>query len=76
MGLHYETKDATALPRKCLIKRNLFEEGSKKPVIRTDNGPQCNQVGYSEIIGIGMIGFFSPSFYVLNKLYEKSKIED
>ncbi|WP_156876061.1 IS3 family transposase [Clostridium kluyveri] len=40
MGLHCEAKDATALLRKCLIRRNLFEEGSKKPVIRTDNGPQ------------------------------------
>ncbi|MFL0198209.1 hypothetical protein ACJDU8_21990 [Clostridium sp. WILCCON 0269] len=33
-------KDATALLKKYLIKRNLFEEGYKKPVIRTDNGPQ------------------------------------
>ena len=40
MGLHCEAKDATALLRKCLIRRNLFEEGAKKPVIRTDNGPQ------------------------------------
>ena len=40
MGLHCEAKDATVLLRKCLIKRNLFEEGTKNPVIRTDNGPQ------------------------------------
>lgn len=40
MGLHCESKDAAALLRKCLIRRNLFEEGANKPVIRTDNGPQ------------------------------------
>ncbi|MEA4827919.1 MAG: DDE-type integrase/transposase/recombinase [Clostridium sp.] len=38
IGLHCEAKDATALLKKCLIRRNLFEEGAKKPVIRTDNG--------------------------------------
>jgi hypothetical protein len=32
-----------------------------------------NQVGSTGIIGMGIIGFFSPSFYVLNKLYENSK---
>lgn len=54
MGFHCEAKDAAALLRKCLIRRNLFAEGAKKPVIRTDNGPQfvshkfsqcCEEIG-------------------------------
>lgn len=40
MGLHCEGKDAAALIRRCLIKRNLFIESVEKPVIRSDNGPQ------------------------------------
>lgn len=40
MGLHCEGKDAAALIRRCLIKRNLFIESAEKPVIRSDNGPQ------------------------------------
>lgn len=40
MGLHCEGKDAAALIRRCLIKRNLFAENCLKPVIRSDNGPQ------------------------------------
>ncbi|EPY2276943.1 IS3 family transposase [Clostridium sporogenes] len=40
MGFHCEAKDATALLRQALIRRNLFEEGAKRTVIRTDNGPQ------------------------------------
>ncbi|WP_243122267.1 IS3 family transposase [Clostridium thermarum] len=48
MGLHCEAKDAAALLRKCLIKRNLFEEGASRPVIRTDNGPQFVNYKFSE----------------------------
>jgi transposase InsO family protein len=48
MGLHCEAKDAAALLRKCLIRRNLFEERTKKPVIRTDNGPQFVSHKFSE----------------------------
>jgi transposase InsO family protein len=40
MEFQCKAKDATALLKKCLIRRNLFEEGAKKPLIRTDNGPQ------------------------------------
>ena len=40
MGLHCEGKDAAALIRRCLIKRNLFIENVTCPVIRSDNGPQ------------------------------------
>ena len=50
MGLHCEAKEAVALLRKCLIKRNLFEEGANRPVIRTDNGPQF--VSYCEEIKV------------------------
>ncbi|WP_081353594.1 DDE-type integrase/transposase/recombinase [Clostridium pasteurianum] len=48
MGFHCEAKDASALLRKCLIRRNLFEEGVNKPVIRTDNGPQFVSYKFSE----------------------------
>jgi len=48
MGLHCEAKDAAALLKKCLMKRNLFEEEDKKPVIRTDNGPQFISHRFSE----------------------------
>ena len=48
MGFHCEAKDATALLRKCLIRRNLFVEGAEKPVIRTDNGPQFVSYKFSE----------------------------
>jgi transposase InsO family protein len=51
MGLHCEAKDATALLRKCLIRRNLFEEEAQKPVIRTDNGPQFVSHKFSECCG-------------------------
>lgn len=55
MGFHCEAKDAAALLRKCLIRRNLFEQGAHKPVIRTDNGPQFVSYKFSgccEEIGI------------------------
>jgi len=48
MGFHCEAKDAAALLRKCLIRRNLFVEGTEKPVIRTDNGPQFVSYKFSE----------------------------
>ncbi|WP_242952027.1 IS3 family transposase [Clostridium felsineum] len=48
IGLHCEAKDAAALLRQCLIKRNLFEEGADKPIIRTDNGPQFVSYKFSE----------------------------
>ncbi|SHI03813.1 IS3 family transposase [Clostridium grantii] len=48
MGLHCEAKDATALIRKCLIRRNLFDSGAEKPVIRTDNGPQFVSYRFKE----------------------------
>lgn len=48
MGLHCEAKDAAALLRKCLMRRNLFMEGVKKPVIRTDSGPQFVSYKFSE----------------------------
>lgn len=48
MGFHCEAKDAAALLRKCLIRRDLFIEGTKKPVIRTDNGPQFVSYKFSE----------------------------
>ena len=48
MGFHCEAKDAAALLRKCLIRRNLFEQGADKPVIRTDNGPQFVSYKFSE----------------------------
>lgn len=48
MGFHCEAKDAAALLRKCLIRRNLFVEGAEKPVIRTDNGPQFVSYKFSE----------------------------
>ncbi|WP_257786246.1 IS3 family transposase [Clostridium pasteurianum] len=48
MGYHCEAKDAAALLRKCLMRRNLFEDGAKKPVIRTDNGPQFVSYKFSE----------------------------
>ncbi|EPY2286789.1 transposase [Clostridium sporogenes] len=40
MGFHWEAKDATALLMESLIRRSLFEECAKTPVIRTNNGPQ------------------------------------
>nr|WP_286010111.1 IS3 family transposase [Clostridium sp. Marseille-Q2269] len=40
IGFHCEAKDSSALLRKSLIRRNLFEEGSKNPIVRTDNGSQ------------------------------------
>lgn len=40
MGLHCESKDATALIRRCLIKGGLFNDNTTKPVIRSDNGTQ------------------------------------
>lgn len=39
MGYSCTGLDALSLLRRCLIKRNLFENAAK-PVIRTDNGPQ------------------------------------
>jgi transposase InsO family protein len=48
MGLHCEAKDAAALLRKCLMRRNLFMKGVEKPVIRTDNGPQFVSYKFSE----------------------------
>ena len=39
MGYSCTGLDAISLLRRCLIKRNLFEDAAK-PVIRTDNGPQ------------------------------------
>jgi transposase InsO family protein len=48
MGLHCEAKDAASLLRKCLLKRNLFIEEAKKPVIRTDNGPQFVSYKFSQ----------------------------
>ncbi|MCY6354508.1 IS3 family transposase [Clostridium sp. ZS2-4] len=48
MGFHCEAKDATALLRQSLIRRNLFEEGAKRPVIRTDNGPQFVSYKFKE----------------------------
>lgn len=48
MGYHCEAKDAAALLRKCLIRRNLFEDGANKPVIRTDNGSQFVSYKFSE----------------------------
>ena len=40
MGLSCDAKDTAATLRRCLIKRNLFNEDSSFPVVRTDNGPQ------------------------------------
>lgn len=40
IGFHCQAKDATALLRKSLIRRDLFAEGTTRPVIRTDAGPQ------------------------------------
>ena len=48
MGFHCEAKDAAALLRKCLIRRDLFTEKALKPVIRTDNGPQFVSYKFSE----------------------------
>lgn len=45
---HCEAKDATVLLRKSLIRRDLFVEGAKKPVIRTDNGPQFVSYKFKE----------------------------
>lgn len=46
--LHCEAKDAASLLRKCLLKRNLFMKGTKKPVIRTDNGTQFVSYKFNE----------------------------
>lgn len=48
IGFHCEAKDATALLRQSLIRRNLFDEGAKRPVIRTDNGPQFVSYKFKE----------------------------
>lgn len=40
MRLNCEGKNAAVLIRRCLIRRNIFMESIKKPVIRSDNGPQ------------------------------------
>ena len=48
IGFHCEAKDATALLRKSLIRRDLFAEGATKPVIRTDNGPQFISYKFKE----------------------------
>lgn len=48
IGFHWEAKDATALLRKSLIRRNLFAEGATRPVIRTDNGPQFVSYKFKE----------------------------
>lgn len=39
IGLHCEGEDAAATLVRALMRRNMFEE-DKKPVIRSDNGPQ------------------------------------
>lgn len=39
IGLHCEGRDAAQTLQRALLKRNLYEQG-KKPVIRSDNGPQ------------------------------------
>ncbi len=48
IGFHCEAKDATALLRQSLIRRNLFVEGTKRLVIRTDNGPQFVSYKFKE----------------------------
>lgn len=48
IGFHCEAKDATALLRKGLIRRDLFSEGATRPVIRTDNGPQFVSYKFKE----------------------------
>ncbi|WP_407845459.1 transposase [Clostridium tetani] len=48
MGSHCEAKNATALLRKSLIRRDLFTEGTTRPVIITGNGLQFVSYKFKE----------------------------